>query len=235
MTKRERLQAAAPVEIEQDIVDYLREHPEFFARYPEILEALEVPHSCGNAVSLVEYQVSILRDRSRDLRNKLKRLVNNARDNEELNQRLHRLTLNLIECTSVDDVFANLYHSLREDFKAEHAAIRVFASPKNGSDQGLAEFVGDIAQCGRLFEALFESMKPLCGRMKLEQIEFLFPDDADDIGSSAVLPLGESRCFGVLAVGSTDPQRYYPGMGVVFLQQLSEVVTRIVNPHISVA
>ncbi len=233
MTKRERLEAAAPIEIEQEVVDYLRENPEFFARYPEVLAALEVPHSCGNAVSLVEYQVSVLRDRNRDLRNKLKQLVKNARDNEELSQRLHRLTLSLIECSSVDDVFANLYHSLREDFKAEHAAIRVFASPKNGNDQGLAEFVGDVTDSRPLFETLSESMKPLCGRMKLEQIEFLFPDHVDDIGSSAVLPLGESRCFGVLAVGSSDPQRYYPGMGVVFLQQLSEVVTKIVNPHIS--
>lgn len=75
----------------------------------------------------------------------------------------------------------------------------------------------------------------MCGRMKPEQLKFLFPDHADDIGSGAVLPLGESRCFGLLAVASADPQRYYPGMGVVFLKQLSEIVSRVVGPHVSAA
>ncbi len=235
MTTRERVENAHESDAEQEIVDYLKNHPEFFVRHPEILEAMEIPHSCGNAVSLVEYQVSVLRDQTRDLRRKLKQLVGNARDNEELNARLHRLTLSLIECTSVDEVFANLYQSLREDFSAEHAAIRVFASPALDSDRGLAEFVGDEFASEPLFETLFTSMKPLCGRMKPAQIAFLFPDHAQDIGSSAVLPLGESRCFGLLAVASRDPQRYYPGMGVVFLKQLSEVVTRVVGPHVSAA
>lgn len=235
MTTREQAEAAPALETEQEVVDFLKEHPEFFIRHPEILESLEIPHSCGKAVSLVEYQVSVLRDQSRDLRRKLKELVGNARDNEELSQRLHRLTLNLIECASVDEIFANLYQSLREDFSAEHSAIRVFGMPARDADQGLAEFVGESSSPEPLFESLFTSMKPLCGRMKPAQIEFLFPDHARDIGSGAVLPLGQARCFGLLAVASRDPQRYYPGMGVIFLKQLSEVVTRVLAPHVSAA
>lgn len=235
MTTREQLEASAPNEIEQDIVDYLRKHPEFFVRYPEILEAMEVPHSCGKAVSLVEYQVSVLRDQTGNLRAKLKRLVANARDNEELSQRLHRLTLSLIESNSLDEVFASLYGSLREDFSAEHAAIRILGEPLEVSDRGLAEFVReDDLEVGQ-FQSLMDAMRPVCGRLKAGQIEFLFPGHADDIGSCAVLPLGDSRCIGLLAVGGTDAQRYYPGMGVVFLKQLAETVTRIVKPHISAA
>lgn len=235
MTSREQAQSAPASETEQDIVDYLKSHPEFFVRHPGVLESMEIPHQCGKAVSLVEYQVSVLRDQSRELRRKLKKLVSNARDNEELNRRLHKLTLSLIECTSVDEVFANLYQSLREDFSAEHAAIRVFRTPSQESDRGLAEFVGSDADSEPLFEPLFHSLKPLCGRMRPEQVAFLFPDHAEEIGSSVVLPLGETRCFGLLAVASRDPQRYYPGMGVVFLKQLSEIVTRVVDPHLSAA
>lgn len=235
MTRREPAQTAPASAIEQDIIDYLKTHPEFFVRHPVILESMEIPHQCGKAVSLVEYQVSVLRDQSRELRRKLKKLVGNARDNEELNRRLHKLTLSLIECTSVDEVFANLYQSLREDFSAEHAAIRVFDSPSRESDRGLAEFVGNDSESGSLFAQLFQSLKPICGRLRPEQVAFLFPDHAEEIGSSVVLPLGESRCFGLLAVASHDPQRYYPGMGVVFLTQLSEIVTRVVDPHVSAA
>jgi uncharacterized protein YigA (DUF484 family) len=235
MTMREQAQTAPASETEQDIVDYLKSHPEFFVRHPGILESMEIPHQCGKAVSLVEYQVSVLRDQSRDLRGKLKKLVSNARENEELNRRLHKLTLALIECTAVDEVFASLYQSLREDFSAEHAAIRVFGAPKQVIDRGLAEFVGNDPESEPLFEPLFRSLKPLCGRMKPEQVAFLFPDHAEEIGSSVVLPLGESRGFGLLAVASRDPQRYYPGMGVVFLTQLSEVVTKVLHPHLSAA
>ncbi len=235
MTRQEQAQPAPASETEQDIVDYLKTHPEFFVRHPGVLESMEIPHQCGKAVSLVEYQVSVLRDQSRELRRKLKKLVSNARDNEELNRRLHKLTLSLIECSAVDEVFANLYQSLREDFSAEHAAIRVFGTPSHESDRGLAEFVTDETGSENLFEPLVSTLKPLCGRLKPEQLAFLFPDHADNIGSSIVLPLGESRCIGLLAVASSDPQKYYPGMGVVFLKQLSEVVTRVVDPHLSVA
>lgn len=235
MTRREPARPAPATESEQDIVDYLRSHPEFFVRYPDVLESMEIPHQCGKAVSLVEYQVSVLRDQSRELRRKLKKLVSNARDNEELNRRLHKLTLSLIECASIDEVFANLYQSLREDFGAEHAAIRVFANPSQQSNHGLAEFVGKDSASVSLFQSLCVSRKPVCGRMKPEQLAFLFPDHVDDIGSSVLLPLGESPCLGVLAVASRDPQRYYPGMGVVFLRQLSEIVVRVVNPHLSPA
>lgn len=233
MTSREQAQSAPASETEQDIVDYLKSHPEFFVRHPGVLESMEIPHQCGKAVSLVEYQVSVLRDQSRDLRRKLKKLVSNARDNEELNRRLHGLTLSLIDCGAVDEVFANLYQSLREDFSAEHTAIRIFDAPGRQSDRGLAEFVGSDSEPEALFAPLFQSLKPVCGRMRPEQVGFLFPDHAEEIGSAVVLPLGESRCFGLLAVASRDPQRYYPGMGVVFLTQLSQVVTRVVKPHLS--
>lgn len=233
MSRREQAQSTPATETEHDIVDYLKSHPEFFVRHPGVLESMEIPHQCGKAVSLVEYQVSVLRDQSRELRRKLKKLVNNARDNEELNRRLHKLTLSLIECHAVDEVFANLYQSLREDFSAEHAAIRVFADPSHESNRGLAEFVGTDSRSEPLFEPLFKSLKPICGRMRPEQIAFLFPDHVEEIGSGVVLPLGETRCFGLLAVASRDPQRYYPGMGVVFLTQLSEVVTRVMDPHVS--
>ena len=235
MTRRERAQPAPAPETDQDIVDYLEAHPEFFVRNPRVLETMEIPHQCGKAVSLVEYQVSVLRDQSRELRRKLKKLVSNARDNEELNRRLHKLILSLIDCTSIDEVFANLYQSLLEDFSAEHASIRIFAFPSDESDRGLAEFVGSDSGSESLFVPLFQSSKPICGRMSPDHVAFLFPNHSEEIGSGVVLPLGESRCFGLLAVASRDPQRYYPGMGVVFLTQLSEIVSRVVKPYLSAA
>ena len=219
-------------EFEQGVVDYLRAHADFFGRHPELLEELTVPHSCGGAVSLVEYQVSVLRDQNHDLRRRMQRLVNNARDNEKLSQRMHRLTLGLIECASLDEVFANLYEALAEDFKAEFAVARVFRSPKSAPDRGLGELVDGAPGDMDLFEQVLQASKPICGRVRPEQMAYLFPEQCSEIESGALVPLRDRHPIGVIAIGSRDSQRFRPGMGTVFLRQLGEVVSRVVAPHI---
>lgn len=234
MTSDKRLARAVP-DTEEAVVDYLRDHPEFFDRHPQLLENLVIPHSCGGAVSLVEYQVSVLRDQVRDLRRRMQSLVNNARDNENLSQRLHRLTLALVECSDVDEVFTTLYQALSDDFKAEFATIRLFATPRAEGDQGLGEFLGDDAEARALCSQVLASSKPVCGRARPELIGFLFPEQVEQIQSSALLSLGRRERCGVLAIASRDAQRFHPGMGTLFLRQLGDIVSQVLAPHIRVA
>ncbi len=212
---------------------YLRENPDFFGRHPKLLEDLVIPHSCGGAVSLVEYQVSVLRDQVHEMRRRMQLLANNARDNEALSQRLHQLTLALVECTCLDEVLTNLYQTMCDDFKADFAAIRLFADPASDGDQGLGEFVAKDSDARQLFSQVLASSKPICGHLKDKQLEFLFPEHGDTIASGALMPLGQNARFGVLAIGSRDPQRFHPGMGTIFLRQLGDIVSRILVPHVS--
>ncbi len=227
-----KLSADAGAE-ETDVAEYLREHPDFFLHHPDLLEELHVPHACGEAVSLVEYQISVLRERNQRLRKKTQELVNNARRNEELSRRLHRLTLGLLECTGVDDVFATLYGVLVNDFNADMVAIRVFGRPSSAADAGLAEFTGDDAGDPHLFESVLQGGKPVCGWLQSAQLDYLFGERAAEVGSAALLPLAHHRPFGVLAIASRSAQRFHTGMGTLFLRHLSEVVARIVAPHVA--
>jgi uncharacterized protein YigA (DUF484 family) len=230
----EKRRVAKPVGADEDsIAEYLREHPNFFDRHAKLLEDLVIPHSCGGAVSLVEYQVSVLKGQVHEMRRRMQSLANNARDNEALSQRLHQLTLALVECTRLDEVFSNLYQSMCDDFKAEFAAIRLFADPASDADRGLGEFVGGSSDAKELFSQVLASSRPVCGHFKDRQLEFLFPEHASEVGSGALLPLGQNAGFGVLAIGSRDPKRFHPGMGTIFLRQLGEIVSRILVPHIS--
>jgi uncharacterized protein YigA (DUF484 family) len=231
--EKRRAPSAAPGE-EASIAAYLRENPDFFDRHPKVLEDLVVPHSCGGAVSLVEYQVSVLRDQVREMRRRMQLLANNARDNEALSQRLHQLTLSLVECTRLDEVLTNLYQSMGEDFKADFAAIRLFADPVSESDRGLGEFVGKTSGASELFSQVLASNKPICGHFKEKQLAFLFSGNAEEMGSGALLPLGQNARFGVLAIGSRDSQRFHPGMGTIFLRQLGDIVSRVLAPHIAI-
>jgi uncharacterized protein YigA (DUF484 family) len=230
--EKRRVPSPAPGE-EESIAVYLRENPDFFDRHPELLEELVVPHSCGGAVSLVEYQVSVLRDQVHELRRRMQLLANNARDNEALSQRLHQLTLSLVECTRLDEVLTSLYQAMGEDFKADFSAIRLFADPVSGGDQGLGEFVGNHSAATELFSQALSASKPICGHFKEQQLAFLFSENAEEIGSIALLPLGQNPCFGVLAIGSRDAQRFHPGMGTIFLRQLGDIVSRVLTPHIA--
>ena len=218
---------------EDSIVQYLRDNPDFFDRHPKLLEDLVIPHSCGGAVSLVEYQVSVLRDQVHEMRRRMQSLANNARDNEALSQRLHQLTLALVECTRLDEVLSNLYQAMCDDFKADFAAIRLFADPASAADRGLGEFVGTDSEARELFSQVLTASKPICGHFKDRQREFLFPEHVSEIGSGALLPLGQNAGFGILAIGSRDPKRFHPGMGTIFLRQLGEIVSRILVPHIA--
>lgn len=231
---KEKRRVETPVFEEEDaIADYLREHPDFFDRHPSLLEDLVIPHSCGGAVSLVEYQVSVLRDQVHEMRRRIQSLANNARDNEALSQRLHQLTLSLVECGRLDEVLTSLYQAMEDDFKADFAAIRLFAEPVSKSDQGLGELVGAGSDARSLFAQVLSSSKPMCGHLKEEQREFLFEEHASEVASGALLPLGDRERFGVLAIGSRDAQRFHPGMGTIFLRQLGEIVSRILARHVS--
>lgn len=235
MSGEKHRSVSTSMEEEESIATYLREHPDFFDRHAQLLEDLVIPHSCGGAVSLVEYQVSVLRDQVHDMRRRMQSLANNARDNEALSQRLHQLTLTLVECTRLDEVFSYLYQAMCDDFKADFAAIRLFAQPASEADRGLGEFLGESAGEKALFSQVLASSKPICGHFKADQLACLFPDQANEVGSGALLPLGRKAGFGVLAIGSRDPQRFHPGMGTLFLRQLGEIVSRILIPHIAVA
>ena len=233
---REKRRVEVPTAGNEDaIADYLRENPDFFDRHRTLLEDLVIPHSCGGAVSLVEYQVSVLRDQVREMRRRMQMLAENARDNETLSRRLHQLTLVLVECTRVDEVLSNLYQAMCDDFEADFVAMRLFADPAAASDRGLGEFAGKDSAERALFSQVLASTKPVCGHFKDSQLEVLFPEHGSEVGSGALMPLGPSAGFGVLAIGSRDPRRFHPGMGTMFLRQLGEVVSRILAPHVAVA
>ena len=88
--------ANTPIRDEQ-VAEYLRSNPDFFKQQPGLLADLTLPHESGNAISLVERQVSILRERNMDMRHRMSSLLDNARDNDRLFDKTKRLVLALLE------------------------------------------------------------------------------------------------------------------------------------------
>jgi hypothetical protein len=218
--------------LEQMVADYLRGHADFFERHEDVLAEIELLHACGRAVSLIEYQVVVLRDQNRLLRRRFQGLVETARENEEISERVHRLILKLVGCRGLTEILAALYSGLRESFGADRAAVRLFARPAAQEDSSLPEFLGEDDRARRLLAPVLGVTSPLCGRVPDDQLAVLFAGDREAIRSSALLPLGAGRRLGVLAIGSSEETRYQPGMATTFLRQLADVAGEILRPHV---
>jgi uncharacterized protein YigA (DUF484 family) len=216
-------------EVSEDAVcEYLAAHPDFFERNARLLAVLSLPHEAGGTVSLVERQVSMLRQKEIKLEHQLKELIQVARDNDVLSAKIHELTLQLIAASDLNATVAVVEEAMRSGFDADHAVLVLFGDPDNFQD----------IDCGRFFRAVhredatlgpfatfLKGRGPRCGQIRDAQAEFLFKGVADEVGSAALVPLGKKAEIGFLAIGSTDADRYHPGMSIDFLSRVSDLVS----------
>jgi uncharacterized protein YigA (DUF484 family) len=205
-----------------DIEDWLLRHPDFFHHHLDCLEALKLPHPCGDAVSLVTRQIELLRDKNRRLQMQLKDILQIARDNDALLRRFHQLSIALLDAASLDDALAALRWLLRDCFQADFVSVRLI-QPQ--IDCPIADLCVD-EDCPQLahFQQILETGEPAFGKPIAGQAEFLFGGEAREVESYALVPLRHAGLKGVLAIGSRDPARFEPAMGNLFLSQMSDVV-----------
>ncbi len=205
-------------DFEARVAHYLLEHPDFFLRHEDVLNDIEVPHPTGEAVSLLEHKIRMLQDKASRHQKQLQDLISVARENEQLNQRLHHLTLNLIEATSAEEVLMTLQDELRDRFNADAVELKLF------SQEDLEE--AQVSEAGMaIFHKFMRTDRPTCGPLNGEKLRVLFGDQAGDNGSAALVPIRTSELSGVLAIGSRDRNRFHAGKGVDFLVRLGELVS----------
>ncbi|BAU56695.1 DUF484 family protein [Halorhodospira halochloris] len=210
---------------ETDVAEYLAEHPDFFARHPQILNQLDLRHECGDAISLIEYQVKVLREQNQSLNQRLHELLNVARHNDGTAERLHELTIELIRAEDLQSAVASLRSGLQEGFQADAVGIvLVLSAAEEERTDSIAEVVAADSSELEAVQEIFDSQKPLCGAISTAQQQVLFPTTERQLASAAVVPLvTDTRTLGLLGIGSSDPERYHAGQGTVFLRRLGTV------------
>src|SRR5262249_12757820 len=157
----------------------------------------------GSTISLVERQIEVLREKLAGLEGKLAELVRVARANDAIAERLHRFTRRLLHTALPGEAIARIETGLREDFAALHAVLVVIGIPGEPGESRFVRTVGADDSNLKSFESLFASGKPRCGQARDSQREFLFGSEGQDMGSVALVPLGEKGALGLLALGST--------------------------------
>lgn len=202
-----------------EIAAWLRRHPNFLQQFPDLATSLVVPREQGPAASLASYQLDILREKNRELSRRLHELFGNAQENERLAVRTHQLTLALMRQRSAADTARAMVASLEEDFAGDRVRLVLFAPV---ADLDAADWLQCIADADpRLapFRDCLKDGEPICGRLQPEKNALLYGEAVAEVQSSALLPLPG---LGLLAVGSREQNRFYPGMGTLFLRMMGE-------------
>ncbi len=210
---------------ETQVAAYLRQHNDFFARHPELLQHQHIPHQSGTAISLVERQTALLRQKNTDIREQMSDLLDAARHNDLQFEKTKRLILSLVEAHSLDEVLVAIDEGLCQDFNGDITQLILFDAPKDGS-YGSARVL-PLASAEEQVTELIESDWAICGSLTSEQRRFLFGEQSEKILSAAVVPLIKGRTLGLLAIGSYEANYFHSSMGTLFLSYVGEVLSRI--------
>lgn len=202
-----------------EVAAWLRRHPTFLKQFPDLGLTLVVPRDDGPAASLASYQLEVLRDKNRELNRRLQDLFGNAQENERLAVRTHQLTLALLNQKNAGDTVRSMAASLTEDFQGDLVRVVMFR-PIDGLEW--SDWFRVIPENDRSLDPFRDALadaEPLCGRLNPDKNALLYGPRADEVQSSALLSLPG---VGLVAIGSHDPNRFFPGMGTLFLRMMGE-------------
>ncbi|MBA4142543.1 MAG: DUF484 family protein [Nitrosospira sp.] len=205
----------------EEVAQYLRQFPEFFEEYADMLAEIQVPDPHGGrAIPINERQIAALRDKNRILQERLGELIRFGEENGAITEKMHRLAVALLTSHHLSGLLYGLKFHLREDFSVPHMALRLWNI--SAEDSSLQEFAPASADIQIVAESL---VHPYCGCHIVDEIREWFREDAARLRSFAMVTLRAERTIGLLVMGSEDPQRFYPEMGTIYLTRLGELVS----------
>jgi uncharacterized protein YigA (DUF484 family) len=202
------------------VAAYLKDHPHFFQEYADLLAEIFVPHPHGgHAIPIAERQIIALREKNGELETRLRDLIRYGAENDAISEKLHRSTLALFAAADLETTLAVLYHSLKEDFGVPHVASRLWGRVPEQSY--LPELAATTAE---LREYADQLGAPYCGSAAPFESRDWF-EAGEACRSFAFLPLRTAHTFGMLGLAAEDPDRYYAGMGTLYLTRLAELAS----------
>lgn len=202
------------------VATYLAEHPEFFHEHSALLAQVQLSSPLtGRAISLQERQMEVMRGKYKALELRLSEFIRTAHDNDALNTKFQEWTSSLLLARNDVDLPHILIDGLRSHFNVPHATLRLW---RVAPDYSHTWFVNDVSEDGRIFANSLST--PYCGiNNDFEAVGWL--EEEHNVQSVAILPLRfkpAREAFGLLVLGSPDPERFTANMALDFLIRIGE-------------
>ena len=212
----------------EDVASYLKTNPEFFLEQEELLADLSLPHESGKAISLLERQVTILRDRGIDARQKLNNLLENARNNDQLFDTTRNLVLALLRAKDVTEIADVTQDQLSNQTNID--SCEVILVDKKGLK--VADSVRTESQdiLKKQFADVFRLKRTHCGAISQEQIQYLFPSQGIGIKSTALCPvISNGDVLALIAFGNQAENYFNLNLDTLFLDFIGHVVGAVLD------
>ena len=205
-----------------EVAQYLQDHPQFFEEHAELMSHMVIPHPHGGrTISITERQMLSLRDKNKQLEVKMNELLQFGEENDSISEKMHRLGVAMIAAASFQSVLHTLNFHLRDDFSIPHVALRLWNRPDNADE--LPEFTEVSAELQAFAETLGQ---PYCGSTSGFETSSWFGDASKQVRSQALIAMRNGGgTIGMIALGSEDAQRFYAGMGTLYLERLGEMAS----------
>lgn len=225
MSEQTSSEEQVSIDSDKAALEYLEKHPDLLQRYPDLLTRLQVPHSSGRgSVSLIERQVKVLREQNAQFEKQVGDLVDTARYNEQLSEKIHRYSIGLLQAKDVDDMLSISVQTLKNLFDVDMVAIHFKPGITVGDDKEQQDQISEKA-----YAALLDSLGIGRGNCHNDLddalLQALFGSGAEGIRSCGMAALDTPNRVGILALGSTSKDRFAPGMGTLFLERLGELMS----------
>ncbi|MBL4671830.1 MAG: DUF484 family protein [Arenicella sp.] len=194
-----------------DLVGYLQQNPNIFQQHPELLELVTLSGSRGTA-SLLERQMSMIKERLKEQKSQQSQYIQVVRENEQISDSFSQVICQMIGFTNLSQFATEFPTELRSTFNIDEVSFKtVQAAARRPTDnQGYDDAVRRMV-----------NNRAVCDNRWPNNIMNLFFSPV--IKSAALIPmrkLDSSEPLGILALGSQDPERYTNDLGTSHLDRL---------------
>lgn len=203
----------------EEVAQYLLDNPQFFDQHLDTLAQINLPHPHGGrTISLSERQLVALREKNKELEKTLREMISTAQDNDALQHKVHEFVVALFAGRDLATLTELIPHLIGDIFAVPHTALRLWqTTPPSAEVMAFAD----------------AQTQPVCLHHAAHDSAEWFGEHAGQLHSFAYLPLhAGAESIGMLVLASEDKQRFYPGMGTVFLKRIAEAVSSALHPHI---
>lgn len=206
----------------EEVATYLQQNPQFFEEHADLMSRMVIPHPHGGrTISITERQMLTLRDKNKLLESKMVELIQFGEENDTISEKMHRLGVAMIAAATFQSVVHTLNFHLRDDFAIPHVALRLWDKPQEVDE--LPEFT-DVSEELQVFAETLT--QPYCGPTAGFETSSWFGEASLHVRSQALIAMRNGGgTMGMIALGSEDAQRFYSGMGTLYLERLGEMAS----------
>jgi len=220
---------------ETRVIEYLRQHPDFFRQHPQMLGDLSLPHASQGAASLLEKQVAVLRERSITSRHKLSELIDAAKTNDALFEKIQQFVLSVLTAKTLQETIDITLNEMQDRFDVENTSILILTNePQQWQSQLQACHIATLSAANNEIPGIVSADKTFCSVLRDTEAKFVFNNVPSKINSAAIaLRDLDTNSRLLFCVAHHDSEHYNQHTGTLFVDFIVDILQALITRSMS--